>query len=122
MGRKSVVGFVVVLGLLLGMAVGTARAQPGYNQGDQERAVRQAKAMNDSLESQFDAMGAILSSACFLVFLAGFVVGAAIVVRWYLRLQAPSDPNQLVMNDPWVREHLARQNVVPAPRRPPADD
>jgi hypothetical protein len=121
MGQKRLGMFAVAM--LLALAVGPARAQPGYNPGDQERAVRDAKAINDSLDAQFDAIGAVVSFAFFGVIVAGFVVAAAIGTRWYLRMQAPSDPNQLAMDDPWVREQLSRQNATgPPPGRPPAGE
>jgi hypothetical protein len=121
MGQKRLGMFAVAM--LLALAVGTARAQPGLSPAERERAANSAKAMNDSLDAQFDAISAVVSFAIFGVVVAGFVVAAAVGTRWYLRMQAPSDPNQLAMDDPWVREHLSRKNAAgPPPGRPPAGE
>jgi hypothetical protein len=111
MGRNAGAKFVAVVVVWFGVVVCTAHAQQGPNPADADRAVRQAKAMNDSLYSQFETMGTILTVIFFGLIGAGALVGAVIGTRWYFRHVAPSDPNQMILNDPWVRDQLARQNA-----------
>jgi hypothetical protein len=110
MGQMRIGTGALVMALLLGFAVGTVRAQPGFSPAEHERVVNGARDMNASLQSQFDAMATLVTAAFVVVFAAGGVVALAVGTRWYFRLRTPSDPNHLVHSDPWVREHLARQN------------
>jgi hypothetical protein len=115
MGGNGVGKFVAVVVVWVGVAVGTAHAQFRPPPPDADRAVAQAKAMNESLNSQFDAMATFLTVAFFGIIGAGAIVGIVIGTRWYFRVLAPSDPNQMILNDPWVRDQLAKQNAGLSP-------
>jgi hypothetical protein len=84
MGRNAVERFIAVVVMWAGVAVGTAHAQFGPPPPDADRAVAQAKAMNESLNSQFDAMATFLTVAFFGIIGVGAIVGIVIGTRWYL--------------------------------------
>lgn len=53
----------------------------------------------------------------------GGITVLSLVVRFYVRHSAVTDPEKLALSDPWVRAHVAagaaNQEAAPPPRQPP---
>jgi hypothetical protein len=110
---------LIAMAILLVLSVSIAHAQSGT---DAQTQVRIAKTANDSLDAQFQEVSTFMSFVfgAASVAVVGLGIFAVVVISGrYVRSQSTSDANQLIMNDPWVREHMAQQNSGTAAGSPP---